>query len=150
MTNNPTLPTANKISQPIFSTSDHKILYENSLEYETMMELAFTNNIHTQVLHNGHIAIELLLKAMYAKNNSGTHIRGHDILKILEQPLATNLEPLFEDVKNDNLKETFEMLNSAWSMQYRYERRTTTKTEAEKHLIAYRKVIIWITKKYEK
>lgn len=147
--NNTIPPRVNKVSQPLESISDHPILIANANEYETMMTLAFSNGVYSQVLHNGHIAVELLIKAVYAKNNMGTHPHGHNLISLVERPLAPQIAPFYDDIKADRLKTTFELISSAWRMQYRYEGRPTTQEDAAMYLNAYKEVIKWIKKKYE-
>lgn len=124
------------------------VLVANALEYERMMGLAYINGIYSQVLHNGHITIELLIKATYAKNNGGIHPYGHEIIKIAEMPLGPQIIPLTEIIKSDGLKEIFELIASAWSMQYRYEGRSTSQDDALMYLNAYKDAIKWIKSKY--
>lgn len=137
----------NVVSKPKRHKGDPTILRNNAVEYRTMMDLAFDHAVYPQVLHNGHITVELLLKALHAKE-TGTHPDGHALGFILEQPLKT--EPLFDDIKAAGLKKTFELLTSAWSMQYRYHGRPTEKADAETHLKAYKEAIVWIETRFGK
>lgn len=114
-----------------------------------MMTLAHNNGVYSQVLHNGHITVELLIKAIYAKNNKGIHPHGHNLVSLVEMPLAPQLTPFYGSIKSDGLKTSFELISSAWSMQYRYEGRLTTQDDATMYLNAYKEVIKWIKNKYE-
>lgn len=140
------MPNQNQISKPRFDSNDHAVLFKNSSEYELMMGLSFEHKIYSQVLHNGHIAVELLLKAIFSKTNSGTHPWGHDIGKIIEQPLP--VEPLFNEIKAAGLKKDFELISSAWDMQYRYLGRETSPEDAQLYLAAYKEAIKWTKSRY--
>lgn len=136
------------ISLPKAARSDPAILISNAAEYETMMGLAYGHEVYPQVLHNGHIAVELSLKALYARESGGTHPFGHDLGKIVERPLKTG--PLFEEIKSAGLKQTFELISSAWHMQYRYHGRPTDQVDARNHLGAYKEALTWIRTRFEK
>lgn len=142
------MPDRNIISPLKIADGSHEVLFQNAHEYELMMDLAFGNAVYNQVLHNGHIAVELLLKALHSKITGRVHPKGHDISKlILERPLELNA--VFEEIESGDLKISVQLISSAWRMQYRYIKRATDETDAEDYLNAYRDTIKWIKKKYE-
>ena len=68
--------------------SDWTVLSKNSDDYIDMMELTYFNRIKSQVLHNCHIALELILKSAISKEYQ-KHLYGHEIRKLVVFPLSS-------------------------------------------------------------
>ncbi len=126
--------------------SDWKALSANSIEYFKMMELAFKYEIYSQVLHNGHIAVELILKSAISKEYN-SHLWGHEILNLVSVPIK-NIPILNELNRDAQTQIQFNKLYSAWSMQYRYRVRPVNKNEAQIYLNAFEGAYKWTKNKY--
>jgi len=135
------------LSKQIFFASDWNVLRLNSNDYLMMMELAYENKIYTQVLHNGHIAIELILKSAISKEKK-EHPEGHELLKLVMTKI--NGTPVFSELNNDpRIQVYFNQLYTAWSMHYRYESRVVSPAETLDYLMSFREAYKWIRIKYE-
>ncbi len=126
--------------------SNWQILSRNADDYRSMMKLAFHNHLDVQVLHNGHIAIELLLKAAISKSHR-KHPMGHEIATLMEVPVAGQA---IHDalVVGSQVYFSFSALYTAWSMQYRYTNHSISRAEALNYLNAFEDAIIWTKNTY--
>lgn len=126
--------------------SDWEVLRDNSIEYMQMMDLAFQNNVYTQVLHNGHIGIELILKAVISKQY-GKHKTGHDIKKLVK--IVVGGSKIRHQVNTDpRMIVSFQKIFSAWLMQYRYLPKSVSQSEAQNYLIAFKEAYKWVKRNY--
>jgi HEPN domain-containing protein len=131
---------------PIWYRSDWLILRRNSEEYLKMMYLAYNNGIHTQVLHNGHIAIELLLKAAISRQY-GRHPHGHEIRLLTDQIIGG--KTILSEVNSDFTRlGNFTKIYTAWKMQYRYEVKSVAPETSARYLNAFQEAYRWIKIKY--
>ncbi len=125
-----------------------EILQNNSTEYVQMMTLAYDNRIYNQVLHNGHISLELIIKAAFCKYK-GKQPYGHDIFRLVGYTI--NSEPIFKSIHNDpntNIRNSFSIIYAAWDMQYRYREHRVQELEAKQYLNAFEEAYKWIKTKY--
>lgn len=122
-------------------------LRANSEELLNLMSLAFEKKMYYQVCHMGHIATELAMKAVYAKN-AGEHPWGHDLPDICVYEYISG-QSVIADIRADTaLENHYLLIRTAWDMQDRYQRRTITPTDASNYAVAYKEVTKWIYSKY--
>lgn len=62
------------------------------------MELAYDNHLYNQVLHNGHLSIELVLKSAISRS-FGRHPYEHQISKLSNIMINGNL--LLKEINKD-------------------------------------------------
>ncbi len=126
--------------------SDWSVLSSNADEYIVMMDLAYQNRIYSQVLHNGHIAVELILKSAMSKQYK-QHLFGHEILSLVAVEIYG--APILNEINKDIATQTsFNQIYSAWSMQYRYRVKKVTGAEAGVYLNAFKEAFKWTKTKY--
>lgn len=126
---------------------DWKTLLLNSDEYLKMMALAFENNLYNQVLHNGHIAVELVIKSAISKQYK-EHPHGHEIQKLIQVEL--NGAKLFFEINRDPVTQKhFNIVFTAWKMHYyRYIKKSVSLTEANRYLNSFKEAYEWTKKNY--
>ena len=86
---------------------------ESSDEDYNTMKVLFENNKNAWSLFIGHLVIEKLLKALYAKNNKGSpHApRSHDLLYLAEKiglKLTENKEDLLDIITKFNMSARYD------------------------------------------
>lgn len=131
-----------------FEVTDIKILKDNAAEYFEVMGLVKNNNYKParQVLHNGHIAVELLLKAMLMKY-IGKYPKTHEIKVLCQWDIPDGVggnTNLFFTIFQSNYREQYRGIRSAWSMDDRYNAGSLSYTEAEGKYKTFEEVIKWI------
>jgi HEPN domain-containing protein len=123
-------------------------LKANAEELLILMKVAFSRSLYYQVDHMGHMAAELVFKAVYAKNNQGEHPWGHELPEICIYEYLPG-RSLFWDIRAHRLVNFhYIRIKSAWDMQDRYLRRTIKREDAAKSKVAYREVVKWIITNY--
>lgn len=126
--------------------SDWTVLSKNSVDYIYMMELAYNSGIYSQVLHNGHIALELILKSAISKEYQ-KHLYGHEIRKLVA--IEVGSVPILHYINRDSQVQIhFNKIYTAWTMQYRYIVKPVSKNEAQVYLTAFKEAYIWTKAKY--
>lgn len=129
-------------------STDMQILLENSQEYFYVMDLIYKNdqNPHRQILHNGHIAVELSLKSFIRKNGS-SYPKTHDIETLCQWTLTAkegHSFSLYDKLVQVGLLKQYRGIRYAWSMNDRYSRGRINKTEAIRLYNSFKEVITWI------
>ena len=111
-----------------------------------MMDLAFQNNLYNQVLHNGHIGVELIMKSAISRQK-GKHPDGHEIRKLTREEISGSV--ILLEINRDiaTLKQ-FNKIYTAWKMQYRYESISISRNEAYTYLNAFKGAYKWTKDKY--
>ncbi|MBV2168840.1 MAG: HEPN domain-containing protein [Bdellovibrio sp.] len=128
--------------------SDASRLKENSDELLILMRVAYSRRIFYQVLHMGHMATELAMKAVYAKNNNKEHPWGHDLPEIAVYNYNLQ-QSLIADIKADSgIHAHYNLIGTAWNMQDRYQRKVIKREDAASLKVAYREITKWIFLKY--
>ena len=129
-----------------FTPSDWLTLASNSKDYLKMMNLAFEHSIFSQVLHNGHIAVELIIKAAISREYKG-HPKLHEITKLTA--ITINDSAILIAINsNPETKIHFNKIYTAWTMHYRYEVLSIDKTDAKNYLNSFSEAYKWIQIKY--
>lgn len=128
--------------------SDPTMLRINAEELLILMKVAFSRRLYYQVSHLGHMATELALKAVYAKNNQGEHPWGHELPEICIHNYLPR-RSLFSDIRANHIVNVHYIhIKSAWDMHYRYSRSPIKKDDAARSKVAYREVVKWIITNY--
>lgn len=131
----------------IWGKSDPQILSRNADEYLKMMELADANTVYNQVPHNGHILVELKLKAAFAKHKNGKHPWGHEIFKLLQYEI--NGIVVADKIMGDpQAIIDFTQVSTAWDMQWRYKRNAVSRIESSQLLGYFKGAANWIKREY--
>lgn len=127
---------------------DRKILAENAQEYFYVMNLIYKNdsNPHRQILHNGHIAIELMLKSFIRKTGA-SYPKTHDIETLCQWTLTDengHSFSLYDQLVKAGLQAQYRGIRYAWSMSDRYSCGRTNKNEAIRLYNYFQEVLTWI------
>lgn len=123
-----------------------KCCYVIRSDYLEMMDLSYQNNIYGQVLHNGHIALELVIKSAISRQR-GMHPYGHEIRKLAKIEV-NGTQLLIEINKDPTVQKHFNAVYTAWKMHYRYEKKNVPPTEAIRYLNAFKEAYKWTRTKY--
>lgn len=134
-------PVRIEISNPIFLARGCKELFE-------LMNSAFNIRLYYQVAHMGHIAVELGMKAVYAKNYNGEHPWGHSLPEICVCDYSAN-RSLIDDInRNAIVHHHYLHIKMVWDMQNRYMWTRISRNEALLRKQAYTGVIKWLQSNY--
>lgn len=132
--------------QQAWHASEWQTLLRNSDDYLKIMDLAYQNKIYSQVLHNGHIAVELVMKSAISRQY-GRHPHGHEIRKLTN--VEVNGSRLLIEINKDLVDQRhFSMIYTAWKMHYRYIKKNVQPAEAIQYLNAFKEAYKWTRVKY--
>lgn len=127
--------------------SDYSALISIAPEYQTMMSLAYDHAVYAQVLHNGHILIELYIKGALSKDRK-KHPWGHSLIHLVGyKVVGVSILESINEASND-IQDAFTIIYSAWEMQYRYKVKRVSQVEAKQYLNAFNEASKWIKKTY--
>lgn len=126
-----------------------KVLIANSKEYKRMMELAYRHGLNTQVIHNGHIALELVIKSVLLLKIK-EYPRIHEIDYLLDVAMVTaSIQEEINMSQNEKIKRAFLVSCSAWDMHDRYNNRhNLSRFSAGRNYICFKECLEWIHQKY--
>lgn len=129
-------------------SNDAQILLRNSQEFSEVMHLIYNNdqNPHRQILHNGHIAVELLIKSFIRKNKV-SYPKTHDIETLCQWALTDQNGHsfcLYDRLASAGLLNHYRGIRYAWTMNDRYNSGRTNKQEAIRLYNSFKEVITWI------
>ena len=131
-----------------YESTDIKILKKNAAEYSEVMDLIYQNNQQPgrQILHNGHIAVELLLKALLMKYND-KYPETHEIKVLCQIEILINKTEssrLYSLLNANGLGPAYKGIRRAWNMNDRYSEGSIGQTEAIEYYKSFKEVLEWI------
>ena len=122
-------------------------LTNNATEYEQVMELIRKNEAPLrQVLHNGHIATELLIKALLMKY-LGQYEKTHNLQVLCQYEFESNtqsIKRIYNLLDENGLRNAYRGIRNAWTMNDRYNDGAVNKDEIETKYNNFKEVIKWI------
>ena len=122
-------------------------LTNNASEYDVVMDLIRKNNSPLrQILHNGHIATELLIKSLLMKYK-GHYKKTHDLQVLCQYIIDSTSVPekrIFNLLQENGLRDAYRGIRNAWTMNDRYIDGAVNKTEIETKYNNFKEVIKWI------
>lgn len=124
-------------------------LEANAQDYLVLMKVAFSRKLYAQVAHMGHLATELAFKAAFAKKFNGAHPKVHDLPVIASYEFSPSGRTFFDELTLDpRVFRRYNLVKTAWYMQYRYLRRAVDKPTAILYKTGFREVVRWTLKNY--
>ena len=122
-------------------------LTNNASEYEQVMELIRANESPLrQILHNGHIATELLIKALLMKYK-GHYEKTHDLQVLCQYVIDSASVPkkrIYHLLQENGLRDAYRGIRNAWTMNDRYNDGVVNKIEIETKYNNFKEIAKWI------